>query len=306
MELITTAHNGRPGIAPERLGETECQRNFCEMHTPLEGNAARVEAERCYFCFDAPCTEACPTGIDIPGFIRMIANGNPVGAAGLILEENVMGGTCARACPVETLCEGVCVRNHGDDRAVNIGLLQRYAVDEALDQDTTFFTRAESSGRTVGVVGAGPAGLACAHRLAVLGHNVVVYETRSKAGGLNEFGLAAYKMLNDFAQREVDFITSLGGIEIVHDTVLGEGITLDELQKRHDALFLGIGLGGGNALGIPGEEGDGVADAVGFIDELRQAKGLSSVPVGRQVVVIGGGGWRWFLVVVIGGGGWWW
>ena len=174
MELITTAHNGRPGIAPERLGETECQRNFCEMHTPLEGNAARVEAERCYFCFDAPCTEACPTGIDIPGFIRMIANGNPVGAAGLILEENVMGGTCARACPVETLCEGVCVRNHGDDRAVNIGLLQRYAVDEALDRGTTFFTRAESSGRTVGVVGAGPAGLACAHGLAVLGHNVVV------------------------------------------------------------------------------------------------------------------------------------
>lgn len=289
MELITTAHNGRPGIAPERLGETECQRNFCEMHTPLEGNAARVEAERCYFCFDAPCTEACPTGIDIPGFIRMIANGNPVGAAGLILEENVMGGTCARACPVETLCEGVCVRNHGDDRAVNIGLLQRYAVDEALDRGTTFFTRAESSGRTVGVVGAGPAGLACAHRLAVLGHNVVVYEARSKAGGLNEFGLAAYKMLNDFAQREVDFITSLGGIEIVHDIALGEGITLDELQKRHDALFLGIGLGGGNALGIPGEEGDGVADAVGFIDELRQTKGLSSVPVGRQVVVIGGG-----------------
>ena len=139
------------------------------------------------------------------------------------------------------------------------------------------------------MVGAGPAGLACAHRLAVLGHDVVVYEARPKAGGLNEFGLAAYKMLNGFAQREVDFISSLGGIEIVHDSALGEGVTLDELQNRHDALFLGIGLGGGNALGIPGEEGKGVADAVGFIDELRQTNSLSSVPVGRQVVVIGGG-----------------
>ena len=289
MELITTAHNGQSGVAPERLEEAECQRNFCEMHTPLEGNAARVEAERCYFCFDAPCTEACPTGIDIPGFIRMIANGNPVGAASLILEENIMGGTCARACPVETLCEGVCVRNHGDDRPVNIGLLQRYSVDEALDRGIAFFTRAESTGRTVGVVGAGPAGLACAHRLAVLGHKVVVYEARSKTGGLNEFGLAAYKMLNGFAQREADFITSIGGIEIVHDTGLGQEVSLDELQERHDALFLGLGLGGGNALGIPGEEGEGVEDAVGFIDRLRQTSALSSVPVGRRVVVIGGG-----------------
>ena len=289
MELIATAHNGEPGVAPGRLEEADCQRNYCEMHTPLEQNAARVEAERCYFCFDAPCTEACPTGIDIPGFIRMIANGNPVGAAGLILEENIMGGTCARACPVETLCEGVCVRNHGDDHAVSIGLLQRYAVDEALEQKPTFFARAETSGRTVGVVGAGPAGLACAHRLAVLGHDVVIYEARSKSGGLNEYGLAAYKMLNDFAQRETDFITSLGGIEIVHDTILGNGVTLAELQERHDALFLGIGLGTGNALGIPGEDGVGVTDAVGFIDNLRQASALSSVPVGRQVVVIGGG-----------------
>ena len=289
MELITTAHNGQSGVAAQRLGEVDCQRNFCEMHTPLEGNAARVEAERCYFCFDAPCTEACPTGIDIPGFIRMIANGNPVGAAGLILEENIMGGTCARACPVETLCEGVCVRNHGDDRPVNIGLLQRFAVDEALEQNTAFFSRGEPSGRTVGVVGAGPAGLACAHRLAVLGHDVVVYEARPKSGGLNEYGLAAYKMLNGFAQRETDFITSLGGIEIVHETTLGKDVTLDELQERHDALFLGIGLGGGNTLGITGEEAEGVADAVGFIDNLRQADRLSSVPGGRQVVVIGGG-----------------
>ena len=289
MELITTAHNGPSGIAAERLNEAECQSNFCEMHTPLEENAARVEAERCYFCFDAPCTEACPTGIDIPGFIRMIANGNAVGAAGLILEENIMGGTCARACPVETLCEGVCVRNHGDDRPVTIGLLQRFAVDEALGEGTEFFSRSEQTGKSIGVVGAGPAGLSCAHRLSVLGHNVVVYEARPKSGGLNEYGLAAYKMLNGFAQRETEFITSLGGIEIVHDMILGRDVTVQELQKRHDAVFLGIGLGGGNMLGIPGEEAEGVADAVAFIDGLRQADQLSAVPVGRRVVVIGGG-----------------
>jgi dihydropyrimidine dehydrogenase (NAD+) subunit PreT len=289
VELITTAHNGPSGVAAERLNEAECQSNFCEMHTPLEENAARVEAERCYFCFDAPCTEACPTGIDIPGFIRMIANGNAVGAAGLILEENIMGGTCARACPVETLCEGVCVRNHGDDRPVTIGLLQRFAVDEALEEGTRFFSRCEQTGKSIGVVGAGPASLSCAHRLAVLGHDVVVYEARSKSGGLNEYGLAAYKMLDEFAQKEAEFITSLGGIEIVHDTILGKDVSLEKLQERHDALFLGIGLGGCNTLGIPGEDAEGVADAVAFIDRLRQAGKLSAVPVGRRVIVIGGG-----------------
>lgn len=289
MELIATAHDGTPGIAAERLTEEECARNFCEMHIPLERNAARVEAERCYFCFDAPCMEACPTGIDIPGFIRMIANGNPTGAAGLILNENILGGTCARACPVETLCEGVCVRNHGDDRPVNIGLLQRYAVDRAMQQGAEFFTRAEASGKSVGVVGAGPAGLACAHRLAVLGHNVVIYEARPKSGGLNEYGLAAYKMLNEFAQREIGLVLSVGGIEIKHDTALGKDITLDQLQSQHDAVFLGVGLGGGSGLGIPNEDAEGVMDAVTFIDALRQASKLSAVPVGRQVVVIGGG-----------------
>jgi len=289
MELIATSHNGKPGIATDRLSEEACARNFCEMHTPLEKNAARVEAERCYFCFDAPCTEACPTGIDIPGFIRMIANGNPIGAAGLILDENILGGTCARACPVETLCEGACVRNHGDDRAVNIGLLQRYSVDQAFSQKTEFFSRTAISGKSVGVVGAGPAGLACAHRLATLGHNVVIYEARPKSGGLNEYGLAAYKMLNDFAQREVDLVLSIGGIDVKHGMAVGKDITLEELRKRHDAVFLGVGLGGGASLGIPGEDASGVMDAVAFIDNLRQSERYSGVPVGRQVVVIGGG-----------------
>ncbi len=289
MELIATAHNGPAGIAAARLGEEDCRHNFCEMHSPLEANGARVEAERCYFCFDAPCLEACPTGIDVPGFIRMIANHNPAGAAGLILQENIMGGTCARACPVETLCEHACVRNQDDDRPVTIGLLQRYAVDQALDQDVNYFSRASDSGRSVGVVGAGPAGLACAHRLAVMGHSVVVYEAREKTGGLNEYGLAAYKMLNDFAQRESRFITSVGGIEIAHGKTFGHDFSLADLRDRHDGVFLGLGLGGGNTLGIPGETSAGVEDAVDFIDRLRQATRLSSIPVGKRVVVIGGG-----------------
>ncbi|MEK9942201.1 MAG: FAD-dependent oxidoreductase, partial [Gammaproteobacteria bacterium] len=172
---------------------------------------------------------------------------------------------------------------------VNIGLLQRYSVDQAFSQKTEFFSRTASSGKSVGVVGAGPAGLACAHRLATLGHNVVIYEARSKSGGLNEYGLAAYKMLNDFAQREVDLILSIGGIEVKHGMALGKDITLEELRKRHGAVFLGVGLGGGAALGIPGEDASGVMDAVAFIDTLRQSEKYSAVPVGRQVVVIGGG-----------------
>jgi len=289
VDIIATATNGVPGIASGRLPEEDCRRNFCEMHSPLEPNGARVEAERCYFCFDAPCIEACPTEIDIPGFIRMIGNHNPVGAAGLIFEENIMGGTCARACPVETLCEYACVRNRPDDRPVSIGLLQRYAVDQAMDQQASFFSRCAPSGKSVAVVGAGPAGLACAHRLAVLGHSVCIYEHRPKSGGLNEYGLAAYKMLDNFAQKETEFITSIGGIEIEHGKLFGRDFHLHDIEERHDAVFLSPGLGSTRTLGIPGEEVSGVDDAVDFISQIRQTDQLSSLAFGRRVVVIGGG-----------------
>lgn len=289
MDIIATVTNGASGVVSGRLPEEDCRRNFCEIHSPLEPNGARVEAERCYFCFDAPCTQACPTEIDIPGFIRMIGNHNPVGAAGLILQENIMGGTCARACPVETLCEHACVRNQADDRPVSIGLLQRYAVDEAMDQNASFFIRAAPSEKSVAVVGAGPAGLACAHRLAVLGHSACIYEDRPKSGGLNEYGLAAYKMLDNFAQREVQFITSIGGIEIQHGKLFGCDVHLADIEGRHDAVFLSVGLGLTRMLGIPGEELPGVEDAVDFISRLRQADQLSSLALGKRIVVIGGG-----------------
>jgi len=272
------------------LSPAEIEANFADIKPPLDKKRAIVDSARCFFCHDAPCVEACPTGIDIPNFIRMISTGNVKGAAVEILQENIFGGMCARVCPTEVLCERACVRNTSEDRPVDIGLLQRYAVDQLVETGKQPFQRAASSGRRVAVVGAGPAGLSCAHRLAMLGHAVTVFEARENAGGLNEYGIAAYKTVDSFAQREVDFILSIGGIEVKKGQRLGKNIKLEDLARDHDAVFLGIGLGGVNALNLPGEnEMQGVLDAVDYIAELRQAKEKSQLKVGRHVVVIGGG-----------------
>ncbi len=276
-------------VTNEESSSAGCHSQFTEMHPPLDTHSALVESDRCYFCFDAPCIQACPTGINVPNFIRMISNHNPLGAAEAILQENIMGGTCARVCPVETLCEQACVRNTDGDKPIQIGLLQRYAVDTAMQAGETFFTRAPDSGYSVGVVGGGPSGLSCAHRLATLGHQVVVYEAREKTGGLNEYGLAAYKMVNNFAQREVDYITAIGNIDIRHGMKLGDNIDLAEIRAAHDAVFLAVGLGACNAIGLTGENSSGVENAVDYIRQLRQAEDLFKLPVGSQVVVIGGG-----------------
>jgi glutamate synthase (NADPH/NADH) small chain len=232
---------------------------------------------------------ACPTDIDIPLFIRQIATGTSDAAAKTILSQNIMGGMCARVCPTETLCEEVCVREVAEGKPVLIGQLQRYATDGLMDKGMHPFERAASTGKRVAVVGAGPAGLACAHRLAMLGHDVVVKDARKKSGGLNEFGIAAYKSTDDFAAREVEWLMQIGGIEIKHDVSLGYDVTLAALQKDYDAVFLGMGLGGVNGLGLDREDKEGIADAVDFIANLRQASDLTKVPVGRDVVVIGGG-----------------
>ncbi len=278
-----------PEIAAGRLDAAAYAGNFADLHPPLDRKGALVEASRCYFCHDAPCLEACPTGIDIPNFIRKISTDNVKGAAVEILKENIMGGACARVCPTEVLCERTCVRTAQENKPVKIGLLQRYATDDLLDRGLQPFARAPSSGKTVAVVGAGPAGLACAHRLAMLGHGVTVFEARDKAGGLNEYGIAAYKVPDDFAQREVAFILSLGGIEIRAGQALGDGVQLSDLRRDHDAVFLAMGLGGVRALGLEGEDLDGVHDAVDYIARLRQTADLGTLPVGRRVVVIGGG-----------------
>jgi dihydropyrimidine dehydrogenase (NAD+) subunit PreT len=284
----------QPDIRAGRLPMREIAANFEDVKPPLDRKRALVESSRCFFCHDAPCTEACPTSIDIPNFIRMINTGNVLGAAEKILEQNIMGGICARVCPVEILCESACVRDHSEDKPVNIGALQRFATDHLFAAQLTQgraqpFKRAKSSGKKVAVVGGGPAGLSCAHRLSLLGHDVTVFEAREKLGGLNEYGIAAYKTVDDFAQREVKFILSLGGITAKTGTALGRDVTLDGLRRDYDAVFLGLGLGGVNALGLEAEDLAGVEDAVKYIAELRQAKDKSKLKVGRKVVVIGGG-----------------
>lgn len=279
----------RDGIAAGRLPRNEIDGNFADLHPPLDNHEALVSADRCYFCHDAPCMTACPTSIDIPLFIRQIATGDVKGSAKTIFDQNILGGMCARVCPTETLCEQVCVRETAEGKPVKIGELQRYATDHAMHEGIQFFKRAKASGKKIAVVGAGPAGLACAHRLAMHGHAVTILEGRKKPGGLNEFGIAAYKTVDGFAQAEVDYVTAIGGIDVQYGKKLGHKMHLADLVQNYDAVFLGMGLSGVNALGLKGKEPDGVEDAVDFIAELRQAKDKSKIPVGRRIVVIGGG-----------------
>ncbi|CAD7054643.1 dihydropyrimidine dehydrogenase [Pseudorhizobium halotolerans] len=277
------------GIQAGRLSPDEYASNFSDLHPRLDKHEALVAADRCYFCYDAPCMTACPTAIDIPLFIRQISTGNPLGSAKTIFDQNILGGMCARVCPTETLCEQACVRNTAEDRPVEIGKLQRYSTDIAMEMNRQFYHRAASTGRRVAVVGAGPAGLACAHRLSMHGHDVVIFDAREKAGGLNEYGIATYKATENFAQRELEYITAIGGIEIRTGQMLGRDFTLGELTSNFDAVFLGMGLAGVAGLGIEGEDLAGVEDAVDFIAALRQATDKAEVPIGRRVVVLGGG-----------------
>ena len=263
--------------------------NFSDLHPPIDAAQAAVEAARCLYCYDAPCVNACPTGIDIPKFIHQIRTDNIAGSAKTILSENIMGGTCARACPTETLCEEVCVVNRTEGGPVKIGALQRFSVDRRLFQSGHPFARTYASGKRFAVIGAGPAGLSFAHRASMLGHQVTVFEANAKPGGLNEFGLAAYKMADDFAQREVAFLLDIGGIEVKYGKALGRDLTLTGLRAEFDAIFIGAGLARTSELGVPGEGLEGVRDALDFIGEIRQAKDKSSVDVGTDVVVIGGG-----------------
>ncbi len=272
--MTAAAHNSPQGLDDDLV-------------PPMNALQAMAESSRCLYCYEAACVRACPTAIDIPGFIRRIGDGNVAGAAKVILAANIMGGTCSRVCPTEILCEQACVRNTGEARPVAIGRLQRFATDALLARAESHpFTRAAESGKRVAVVGAGPAGLSAAHRLSQLGHRVDVFEARPKPGGLNEFGLAAYKMTNDFAQREVAFILGLGGITIHYGRRLGEDLPLDDLAGDYDAVFLAIGLARPRPLGLEGDGLSGVMEALHFIEALRQRK---APPVGGRVVVIGGG-----------------
>jgi len=271
-----------------RLSVEDIEKNFSDLHPPLSEHEALVASDRCYFCHDAPCVTACPTEIDIPMFIRQIAAGHAKAAGKTILDQNILGGMCARVCPTETLCEQACVREAAEGKPVLIGRLQRHATDAVMATGKQPFERAASSGKTIGVVGAGPAGLAAAHRLAMHGHEVKIYDARPKGGGLNEYGIAAYKTVDDFAAKELDWLLGIGGIELKTGQGLGLDLSLDSLKGRHDAVVMAVGLSGVNALGTEGKALDGVEDAVDFIARVRQDP-RSDIPVGRHVVVIGGG-----------------
>jgi len=273
-------------VAKTRLSAEELDRNFADLHPPLDRNEAVAEAARCLFCWDAPCTRACPTGIDVPGFIRQILHNDISGSAETIFRENILGGSCARACPTEVLCEGVCVAQTVKSGPVEIGLLQRYATDYAADRSLWFHEPGPDTGFKVAVVGSGPAGLACAHELRVLGHQVTVFEARDVAGGLNTMGLANYKVTREFALTEVEPVRNLG-VDIKLDSPI-DSDGLKNLMSGYDAVFLGVGLGTTYELGIPGEDLPGVMEALDFIFQMHFDV-LTDCEVGTQVVVIGGG-----------------
>lgn len=263
--------------------------HFAEIKPPLRPQEALVEASRCLFCFDAPCIMACPTGIDVPAFIKKIAFGNPAGAAKTILTANILGDSCARVCPTKVLCEGACVLEDRDEKPIQIGRLQRYATDYVNERGLNVLPPppAQKSGRRIAVIGSGPAGLGCAATLAQLGHSVTIFEKQAQPGGLNTYGIAYYKMKPAVSLAEVELVKSLG-VEIRCGVAVGTDVSVAQLEKDFDAIFLAVGLGAGTRLRVPGEELPEVRDALDFISELR-TQPLEKTPVGRRVAVIGCG-----------------
>jgi dihydropyrimidine dehydrogenase (NAD+) subunit PreT len=263
-------------------------RNMAEKEPRYSPQEALIEANRCLFCFDAPCIMACPTGIDIPSFIKKIANQNPVASARTILTANVLGASCARVCPTEVLCEGACVVLDLEGDPVKIGRLQRYATDYVFERHIdVLHAPKQQNGKKVAVLGAGPAGLGCAAELAQLGYEVTVFDKKEAGGGLNTYGIAYYKMRPEISLDEVKMIERLG-VTFRYGVEIGKDITAAGLENDFDAIFIGLGLGGANRLGITGEDLPEVVDALDFIEWIH-TRPLHEVPVGRRVAVLGCG-----------------
>ena len=277
----------KPMIKNNRLTTEEYLQNFADIHPPFETkDGAIVEANRCIFCYDAPCMKSCPTSIDVPMFIRQISTDNVKGSAKTIFDSNIMGAGCSRVCPVEKLCEGACVYNLMNEKPIEIAKLQRYSTEKAIAEKWNLYQRKPLNGKKVAVVGAGPAGLACAHALALEGVEVTIFEKENKGGGLMTYGVAGYKVTPQFCEDEVDWIVSIGGITMKYNQTLGKDVFLEQLQQNFDAVFLGIGVGVARSLDIEGENLEGVVDAIQFICDIRTTP-LSKIAVGDKVAVIG-------------------
>ena len=269
------------------LSADQIVQNFSEIHPPLNQAQAVFEAHRCLYCYDAPCIQACPTHIDVPSFIKKIASGNLKGSARVILDANPIGSTCSRVCPVEALCEGACVEKTLMKQPIQIGRLQRYAMDHVISKQINVFKAGEANGKSVGIIGSGAAGLSCATYLARLGYAVTIYERRAKAGGLDTYGMAEYKMTQRHSADEVAMIERLG-VQFRLGCEIGRDISFADLEATHDAVFIGVGLGATNKLGLPGEELAGVHDALEFIEQIK-TRDWASVPMAKTVAVIGAG-----------------
>lgn len=279
---LMTLRNVAPKLTPEQY-----EQNFADINPPLTRQQALVEAARCLYCFDAPCIQACPTRIDVPSFIKKIATGNLKGSGRVILTANILGHSCGRVCPTEVLCEGACVLNKEGEKPIEIGRLQRYAVDHVLDNNIHLFKAGKPNGRRVACIGAGPASLACAAELAKWGYAVVIYDRNPVAGGLNTYGIAAYKTRAADSLREVKLVEELG-VKIRSSVEVGKDVSLGELEDQFNAVFIGVGLGETWSLDLPGENLKGVCGALEFIQRIK-AEPFESVDVGRRVAVIGAG-----------------
>ncbi len=271
----------------DRLLPDRSETVFTDAKAALSPAEAVAEANRCLFCSDAPCMNACPTHIDVAQFIRKIATNNLTGSARTIFDANILGASCARVCPVEVLCAGACVMHQLHREPIAIGKLQRFATDAAVKAGTRFFEAGKDTGKSVGLIGAGPASLACAHELRRAGHRCTIYEKSSHVGGLNVSGVAPHKMRADKGLEEANWVLGIGGIEVQKNTTIGKDVSFQELEKRHDAVFVGVGLGPDSAMNVPGENLAGVSGAVAWIEKLKLGK-VDAASL-KHCVIIGGG-----------------
>jgi glutamate synthase (NADPH/NADH) small chain len=278
MPLRETA----PKLAPKQYEES-----FADISPRMNARQAAIEAARCLYCFDAPCTVACPTRIDVPGFIKRIMTGNTRGAARVILDANILGETCGRVCPTEALCEGACVMVEKGEEAIEIGRLQRYAVDHVLDRNISLFHAGAPNGRRVACIGSGPASLACAAMMARKGYAVTIFDRAALPGGLSTYGIAAYKTRVADSLREVEMVKSLG-VEFRQQVEIGRDVSFEQLEKEYDAIFIGVGLGETWAMDIPGEDLEGVCGAMEFIERTKVLP-FAQVSIGKRIACIGAG-----------------